>query len=978
MKISKYLNNTIFHILGFAVLVAIIAGFSVAQLQFSIISSQKDSELGAIAQSKVEQITSWRNEEIKYATVFLQNSNYIAAAKKLLKKKINVADRNEFADLSVSMIGQHHYIDVILAKNDGQVVFSNVITTEALDNVTIELIKKAYESNSSMLCDLHANQAGQPLLDVLVPIKGARGVFVLRIDPSVILYPLVQFWPTPSRSAETLLIRRDGDRILYLNELKNRKNTALILTYPLSATEFPAVQAALGKEGLLTGRDYAGNKVVAIARHIPGTTWIMVAKIDASEVYASVYWNTFIITFIAFGVCLSIYMSLVYLLRRRSEMTIYSEKERFQTIIQSIGDGLIVTDCDGKVTLINKTAEQLTGWKAREAINLPLEEIFHIIAEKDRGLRPNPVREALKENKTVMLANHTLLISKNGDECNIADSAAPIHDMQGKVIGAVLIFRDVTEITRANDEVKNKYEELDRLRLAMLNVNEDLHTNLESLQKSQALSSHLASIVESSDDAIVSKRLDGTILSWNKGAEKLYGYSAKEAIGQLVSIVIPVDKLSESLELMQKISSGWHIEHYETQRITKNKSMIDVSISLSPIYDSSKKVVGISVISRDITEQKKTNNELAFKSALLAAQTEAALDGILVVSTDGRTLFANQRFAKMWNIAPEIMDQKNDPKMIEYILHQLKEPDKFAEKVDFLYKHPNESSIDEVHFKDGKVFERYSSPLPKIEGHDFGRVWYFRDITEKKQAENEIKNKNAELEKLYQIKNDFTSTVSHELRTPLTSIKEGIGIVLDGTAGPVNAEQKEFLAIAKRNVDRLHHLINDVLAIQKLEAGKMTFNIQLGNILAATKDAIEGQNLAALEKGLAIKLEQNGEIPAIYFDVDQVMLVLNNYLSNAIKFTDQGGITVKIMPDSWNHGVKIGVFDSGIGISPEDIPKLFQRYQQLGGVANRKTGGTGLGLALSKEIVEKMQGKVWVESEIGKGSAFWFTLPGIK
>ncbi|MFA5839435.1 MAG: PAS domain S-box protein [Candidatus Margulisiibacteriota bacterium] len=670
----------------------------------------------------------------------------------------------------------------------------------------------------------------------------------------------------------------------------------------------------------------------------------------------------------------------MYFWNRREEdvYTMNLEKEKFLTTLRSIGDGVIVVNSNFEIVLLNEISQQLTGWRETDAIGKNIKDVFIIINGSNRQPQINPIVEALRSNKIVNLANHAILIAKDKSEKIIADSAAPIHNAFGDVYGAVLVFRDVSAISRANDEIKTKYEELNRLRLAMLNVNEDLQANLLELQKSQETNRQLAEIVESSDDAIVGKRLDGTIFSWNKGAELLYGYTREEMLGKSVLILMPQDNKAEFREIMEKIGRGEHVIHHETKRITKDGRMLDISITISPIFHVAGKIIGASAIARDITEQKRIAGDLAYKTALLSAQTESTLDGILVVSTEGKTLFANQRFVKMWNIAPEIMEQKDDPKMIASVLSQLANPNQFVEKVQYLYSHVTEKSIDEIAFKDGKVFDRYSSPLTKIDGNDIGRIWYFRDITEKKQYENEIKSKNAELEKLYQIKNDFTSIVSHELRTPLTSIKEGIAIVLDQTAGPINAEQKEFLAIAKRNVDRLHHLINDVLALQKLEAGKLQFNMQLGDILAVTKEAVEGQKLAAKEKGLAIKLEQSGDISSIYFDVDQIMLVLNNYLSNAIKFTNQGNITVKVMPDSWNGGVKVGVFDSGIGISAEDISKLFQRYQQLGGLTDRKTGGTGLGLALSKEIIEKHNGKVWVESELGKGSAFWFTLPGKK
>lgn len=255
-----------------------------------------------------------------------------------------------------------------------------------------------------------------------------------------------------------------------------------------------------------------------------------------------------------------------------------------------------------------------------------------------------------------------------------------------------------------------------------------------------------------------------------------------------------------------------------------------------------------------------------------------------------------------------------------------------------------------------------------------------KELTESQDAtlnimEDLMESKNS-LEEALKVKSEFTSTVSHELRTPLAAIKEGIAIVSDGTAGGLNNEQKEFLDIAKRNVDRLARLINNILGFQKLEAGKATFSFEHEDVNEAVKEAVSTMASLADQKGLYLKFEPAKELPKIKFDRDKISQVLTNLISNAIKFTDNGGVIIKT--DKGDNFVKVSVADTGPGIKKEDIPKLFRQFSQLEDGIKRKTGGTGLGLAISKEIIEKHKGKIWVDCEYGKGSTFSFSLPIIE
>jgi len=240
-----------------------------------------------------------------------------------------------------------------------------------------------------------------------------------------------------------------------------------------------------------------------------------------------------------------------------------------------------------------------------------------------------------------------------------------------------------------------------------------------------------------------------------------------------------------------------------------------------------------------------------------------------------------------------------------------------------------------------------------------------RDITAIKEAERQMRRAIA-------IKEEFTAMVSHELRTPLGPIKEGVRIILDGLTGNINEEQRDLLRTVERSADRLNRLINNVLDFQKLQAGKVAFNLQENDILELVNEVHQAMSLITKSKGIDFTVESDVGLPRFKFDRDRIMQVLNNLVNNAIKFTEGG---IKVIVKKGDNVAHVIVKDSGPGISQEDMPKLFQSFHQLDLAKEKGLGGTGLGLAISKEIISQHNGKIWVESEPGQGAAFQFVLP---
>jgi signal transduction histidine kinase len=229
------------------------------------------------------------------------------------------------------------------------------------------------------------------------------------------------------------------------------------------------------------------------------------------------------------------------------------------------------------------------------------------------------------------------------------------------------------------------------------------------------------------------------------------------------------------------------------------------------------------------------------------------------------------------------------------------------------------------------------------------------------------------LQRAVMVKSEFTSMVSHELRTPLTAIKEAIDVVEDETAGPVNEHQKNFLILAKRNVDRLHRLINDTLDFSKLERGEFHLQPQWHDLNAVVAEVVQQQALPAQKRGLDMQFLPEAHLPRIRLDADRISQVLVNLIGNAILYCGHGSIRVHTRGE--DREVLVEVEDTGPGIPNESLKHIFDAFVQLSSGPQRRTGGTGLGLAISKKIIELHGGRIWAESELGRGSKFVFTLP---
>ena len=380
------------------------------------------------------------------------------------------------------------------------------------------------------------------------------------------------------------------------------------------------------------------------------------------------------------------------------------------------------------------------------------------------------------------------------------------------------------------------------------------------------------------------------------------------------------------------------------------------------------------VIVHDVTARKRADAELEKSLSLVCATLESTTDGILVVDHDGNIARFNARFVAMWRIPDHVLASRQDDEALRFVLDQLARPEDFLAKVRHLYSRPEEESFDLLHFKDGRIFERYSQPQ-RLGGQTVGRVWSFRDATERHQVASELCRAKEDAEAASRAKSEFLANMSHEIRTPMNGVI-GMSELLLGT--DLGAEQREYAEIVKQSADSLLGIINDILDFSKIEAGKLA----LENRSFALRDTVSGVlralALRADEKRLELACHILGDVPDdLNGDPLRLGQIVINLVGNALKFTSAGEVVVRVQNESLTEDeacLRISVADTGIGIPPEKQRAIFDAFEQADSSTARRFGGTGLGLTICSQLVRMMGGRIWVESAVGRGSTFHFTV----
>lgn len=497
--------------------------------------------------------------------------------------------------------------------------------------------------------------------------------------------------------------------------------------------------------------------------------------------------------------------------------------------------------------------------------------------------------------------------------------------------------------------------------------------NLDRLSASQ-MQSLLASLVESSEDAIISKNLQSIVQTWNRGAERIFGYTADEMVGKSITTLIPEHLISEEDEIISKLKRGEKIEHYETVRRRKDGQLINISLTVSPVYDESGTLVGGSKIARDITNQSKSARE----RAILAAIVDSSEDGIISKDLNSIVQTWNKGATEIFGYTAEEMIGKS----IE-ILIPPEMPDEEPRLLEKLRKGEKITPYETIRLrKDGERIDvaLTVSPIFGPTGEVIGASKIVRDITKNKRLRDENDTLQAQLltlEETSRLKSSFISTVSHEIRAPLGGIIALAEILTQEEELPESA--KSIADAVLEASQSLYSVLNELLDFSKVEAGKVNLEYRDFSLRSTIIDVIRMINPERTKKGLTLRSIVDPDIPeSISGDELRIRQILLNLASNAVKFSEKGSVYISAnLVEAKDNTllIEFKVTDTGIGLSEDTIERLFQPYVQADPSTTRLFGGTGLGLSIAKSYVDLMGGDIGVQSKKHEGSTFWFRVP---
>ena len=635
--------------------------------------------------------------------------------------------------------------------------------------------------------------------------------------------------------------------------------------------------------------------------------------------------------------------------RKKAERTLQEAEQRYRTIFENSAVAIMVVDAEERLSSWNTFTENLFGMSHEDLHQKPIKSFYP--EEEWQILRSRQIRE-----KGVQQHLETRMIKKDGRIIDVDVSLSALKDRQGKVRGSIGIIHDITE----RKEIE------------------------EALRKSEE---RFRQVVENAEEWIWEVDAKGLFTYLSPVVERILGVKPEDMLGKthFYDLFHPEERDRLKKRAFEVFARRDSFREFETKNLDREGNVIWLSKSGVPILDEEGNLMGYRGVDVDITERRHLHEVLDRKQRNLEAIFDAAPIAMLLIDEHMRVRRANDAVRTLaGKDYAEIVNQL--PGFVLGCVHV--DPDlqygntrcgQAPECTDCVLFNTIKKSVDSglpVHGVETqpelKINGRLIQPSLSISAEpviiDGTRyaVVALHDVTDRTKAEKELRE-------TMEIKSQFISTVSHELRTPLASMKEAVLIVLDGVAGEINDDQKHFLDLAKRNIDRLWRLINDVLDFQKLGSSKMDFQMEEGDLGKVLEDAHSTMIHFANKCKVRISLDIEPDLPEGRFDTDRIIQVLTNLISNAIKFTPPEGC-VSIRLNGVNDEFVIQVQDSGMGIPPEALGKIFDRFYRVKR-PGKTIKGTGLGLAIVKRIIGAHGGRVEVASEVEKGTTFTVHLP---
>lgn len=790
--------------------------------------------------------------------------------------------------------------------------------------------RKAYEANLAQRIKLLALNAevsealatGRTLVDML---RGSAEALLKQLDGA-----FVRIW-TVEEQSQSLVMQASAGLSRHLDQVKSRvpleksrigeiaEHRQPHVTNAIHEDEQVPEQAWAIAQGLTSFAGFpllAGGRIVGVMA--------MFARHDLEE--HTLQTMATVADDIALGID-----------RQRAIRDMHESRKLLQVTLSSIGDAVLTTDSQGRVTFLNDVAERLTGWTPQEAIGQPTERVFQIVNEATGTPVENPVTQVLRQGVTMGLKNYTLLISKTGERHPIDDSAAPIR-IEEQLVGVVLVFRDVRERREAE----------------------------ESLRQSE---DRFRQIADTMPQIVWVTRPDGFHEYYNRRWYEYIGCTPEECLGHGWNAPLhPEDQQRARDRWSQSLLTGEPYEIDYRFRSAQGEYRWFLARAL-PVRDATGKILKWYGTCTDIEDFKRTEEDRQKFVSLV----ENSTDFIGISDLNSMPIYINRAGLRL--VGLESIEQARQTPVREFFYPEDQEMvlGEFFPAV--MRRGQGEIEVRFRHFKTGhtrwmlyNVFSLFDQ-----KGMQVGLATVSRNITERKLLEDNLRQVAADLSEANRRKNEFLATLAHELRNPLAPIRTGLELMKLAVDDPVTLEQTR--SMMERQTQQMVRLIDDLLDVSRITQGKLQLRrarVELADVISS---AVEATHPFITEAGHELVVKLPADPTTVDVDPNRLAQIVSNLLSNATKYTPDGG-HIDLIVEQQQQNVIIRVEDTGLGIPPEMVDRIFEMFTQIDRPLEKGYTGLGIGLTLVKRLVEMHRGSISVTSAgLNQGSQFRVTLP---
>lgn len=905
----------------------------------------KDSRyesLAGIGHLKADLVAHWRRAQVESVERMARRPLFREALSGWERRGFAADEQRAWAD-RLTYERRTEVPELMLVAPDGVSILASTRPEIVVSDEGRVALASAVATGRGAMSEPYRTPEGDLRIDTAAPIRDDSGrtiaILVFRIDPEVYLHPLMRLWATKNVSSESLLVRRDGDNVLYLTPLRHRDGAAAFRS-ALSQTESVATQVVLGREGRLDGLDYRGAQVIADTRAIADSAWFLITKMDVHEVISEARGRT-IVGLLIVGLLILIAGGASAFIHHRRQSALFrhlylserqqrENREQFRTVLYSIDDGVITTDEHGRIELMNPAAERLTGWAEHESRGRPLEDVFIARDGATRAAVPNPVREVLRHNRTFKLQNEAVLVARDASERPIADSAAPIRGDDGGVCGAVLVFRDQSDERAAEQALRDSEFRFRQLADAMPQL-------------------------------VWTATADGRVDFYNERHREFAGIRSTAHGFEWEPVLHPedVDPTIEAWTRAQRTGEPYVMEHRVRRADGSFRWLLSRGV---PVRNRTGAVVKWFGTATDIDDLKSAERALAESEAryrtLFENMNEAFAVGEVIRDASGKPVDlqlaqVNKAFQRETGLADAVVERP----LRESLPHL---EDVWIESLARVADTGQPTTLTEQIRDLGRYFEMFCF---RPEPGKFSML--FRDVTSRVRAEAELKRTLAELKRSNRDLEQFAFAASHDLKSPLRAIESLAQWIEEDLQEQLHEKPCEHLRLLRQRTHRMGRLLDDLLSYARAGTPGRAETVDVAHLLAQLRDFLMPP------AGMTLLFE--APLPVLTTPLAPLRQVFTNLIGNAIKHHDQPTGLIRVSAAERDGFIEFSVEDNGPGIPHEFRKRVFEMFQTLR--PRDEVEGSGMGLAIVRRIVESVGGSVALEGATPRGTVVRFTWP---